>query len=103
MWLSMPIFQKKLFVDSVLSTGLHFISRLRDDSLLMNKYYGKPTGKRGRLRKAQGRVNIDEPDTNYFNKQICIQELTIYSAVVHSKAFNRDIKLAIAVFFKDGK
>lgn len=96
-------FSKKVIVDTVLKAKLHFISRLRDDSVLMYKYYGEPTGKRGRPRKVAGRINIDEPDTNYFDKQICNQELTIFSAVVHSKAFNRDIKLAIAVFFKDEK
>lgn len=96
-------FSKKSIVDTVLGAKLHFISRLRDDSVLMYKYYGKPTGKRGRPQKVVGRVNPDEPDTNYFEKQICDEGLTIYSAVVHSKAFNRDIKLAIAVFFKDGK
>lgn len=96
-------FSKKVIVDTVLEANLHFISRLRDDSVLMYKYYGEPTGKRGRPRRVEGRINVEEPDTNYFDKQICNQDLTIYSAVVHSKAFNRDIKLAIAVFFKDGK
>jgi hypothetical protein len=96
-------FSKKVIVDTVLATKLHFISRLRDDSVLMYKYYGEPTGKRGRPRKVEGRVNVDDPDTRYFDKQICNQDLTIYSAVVHSKAFKRDIKLAIAVFIKDGK
>ena len=96
-------FSKKVIVDTVLATKLNFISRLRDDSVLMYKYYGEPTGKRGRPRKVEGRVNVDDPDTRYFDKQICNQDLTIYSAVVHSKAFKRDIKLAIAVFIKDGK
>lgn len=95
-------FSKKVIVDTLLDEELHFISRLRDDSVLMYKHYGKPTGKRGRPRKVEGRVNVYEPDAKYFDKQICNEELTIYSAVVHSKAFNRDIKLAIAVFIKDG-
>ena len=96
-------FSKKVIVDTFLDAELHFISRLRDDSMLIYKYYGEPTGKRGRPIKVEVRINVNEPDTNYFDKQICNQELTIYSAVVNSKAFNRDIKLAIAVFFKDGK
>lgn len=92
-------FSKKIIVDTVLDAKLHFISRLRDDSVLMYKHYGGPTGKRGRPRKVEGRVNVNEPDTNYFDKNICNEDLTIYSAVVHSKAFNRDTNLAIAVFF----
>jgi len=95
-------FSKKPFVDSVLGAELHFISRLRDDSVLMYNYYGKPTGKRGRPKKFEGRVNIKDPDTSYFEKEICGEELTIYTAVVHSKAFNIEIKLAIAVFSKNG-
>ncbi|KAF0132073.1 MAG: hypothetical protein FD155_597 [Bacteroidetes bacterium] len=51
----------------------------------------------------EGRVIVYELDTTYCDKQICNQELTIYSTVVHSKAFNRDINLTIAVFYKDGK
>ncbi len=96
-------FSKKIIVDTVLDAKLHFISRLRDDSVLMYKHYGGPTGKRGRPRKVEGRINVNEPDTNYFDKHICNEDLTIYSAVVHSKAFNRDTNLAIAVFFKEGK
>jgi hypothetical protein len=35
-------------------------------------------------------------------KEICNEDLTIYTAVVHSKAFGCAFKLAIAVFIKDG-
>ena len=38
-----------------------------------------------------------------FAIDLCTDELMIYSAVVNSKAFKRDIKLAITVFFKNGK
>jgi len=96
-------FSKRPFVDLVLEAELHFISRLRDDSVLMYNHYGKPTGKRGRPRKFEGRVDINNPDTSYFEKEICNDELTIYTAAVHSKAFKRDIKLAIAVFYKEGR
>lgn len=96
-------FSKKPFVDTILEAELHFISRLRDDSVLMYNHYGKPTGKRGRPRKFAGRVNIKNPDTSYFEQEICNEELTIYTAAVYSKAFNREIKLAIAVFYKEGR
>jgi hypothetical protein len=96
-------FSKKVIVDTVIDAKLHFISRLRDDSVLMYKYYGEQTGKRGRPKKFVGRIKVNEPDTNYFKKQICNEELTVYSAVVYSKAFKQDINLAIAVFFKEGK
>ena len=39
-------FSKKPFVDAILLAGLHFISRLRDDSVLKYKYAGEKTGKK---------------------------------------------------------
>jgi hypothetical protein len=96
-------FSKKPFVDKVLEAKLHFISRLRDDSVLMYKHYGTPTGKRGRPKKFEGRINIHDLDTTIFVKEICNDDLIIYSALVYSKAFKREIKLAVALFLKDGQ
>jgi len=96
-------FSKKPFVDNVLKSELHFISRLRDDSVLMYKYSGKPTGKRGRPKKYGERIMVNDLDPNYFDKTVCNEELTIYSAQVYSKAFQRDIKLAVALFYKEGQ
>ena len=96
-------FSKKPFVDKVLEVELHFINRLRDDSVLMYKYCAKPTGKRGRPKKFGDRIIVNDLDTKYFDKEVCNDDLTIYSALVYSNAFKRDIKLAVAVFFKDGQ
>jgi len=46
---------------------------------------------------------VNNLDTKYFDKVVCNEDLTVYSALVYSKAFQRDIKLAVAVFFKDGQ
>lgn len=96
-------FSKKPFVDAITSSGLHFLSRLRDDSVLRYKFRGEPTGKKGAPKKFNGRVDPENPDLNYFTTDLVNEEIEIYSAVVYSKAFKRDIKLAIAVFFKEGK
>jgi hypothetical protein len=96
-------FSKKPFVDRLLESGLYFISRLRDDSVLMYKYSGKPTGKKGRPKKYGERIMVNDLDTEYFDKEVCGEDLTVYSALVYSKAFQRDIKLAVAVFYKDGQ
>jgi hypothetical protein len=96
-------FSKKPFVDAVLSAGLHFISRLRDDSVLRYKYKGEPTGKKGAPKKFSGKVDVKNLDTNFFTLDLSEEEIEIYSAVVYSKAFRRDIKLAIAIFSKKGK
>jgi hypothetical protein len=96
-------FSKKPFVDAVLSSGLHLISRLRDDSVLKYKYTGKPTGKKGAPKKFNGQVDVKNIDTKYFSLDLSTEVIKIYSAVVYSKAFKRDIKLAIAIFSKNGK
>jgi len=69
----------------------------------MYKYCGKPTGKRGRPKKYGDRIMVNNLDTKYFDKVVCNEDLTVYSALVYSKAFQRDIKLAVAVFYKEGQ
>jgi len=41
-------FSKKKVVDTMLSLGLHFISRLRDDASFKYIYEGEQTGNQGR-------------------------------------------------------
>jgi len=96
-------FSKKPVVDKFIEAGLQFISRLRDDSVLFYKYKGLPTGKKGKPRQYNGRINVHKLDFNYFTTDKVAPEIEIYSAVVYCKAFKRDIKLAVTVFFKDGK
>jgi len=96
-------FSKNPFVTAVLSSGLHFISRLRDDSVLKYKYTGNPTGKKGAPKKFSGKVDVKNLDLNYFSLDLFSDDIQIYSSVVYSKAFKRDIKLAVAIFYKDGK
>jgi hypothetical protein len=96
-------FSKKPFVEAVITTGLHFISRLRNDSVLMYKYTGTPTGKKGRPKKFDGKVDINNLDTKYFSLALSTEEIKIYSAIVYSRAFKRNIHLAVTIFFKNGK
>lgn len=96
-------FSKKPFVDPVILAGLHFISRLRDDSVLKYKYQGEQTGKKGAPKKFNGKVDVKNLNLSYFTLDLSEKEIQIYSSVVYSKAFKMDIKLAIAIFIKDGK
>jgi hypothetical protein len=96
-------FSKKKVVDTMLSLGLHFISRLRDDAVMMYIYQGEPTGKKGRPKKYAGKVNAYNFNMYYFTENFSDKEMKIYSAIVYCKAFKRDIKLAVAIFYKDGK
>jgi len=96
-------FAKRPFVEAVLSVDMHLISRLRDDSVLKYRFTGEPTGKKGAPKKFSGLVDINNFDPNQFSLDLSNEEITIYSAVVYSKAFKMDIKLAIAIFYKNGK
>ena len=96
-------FSKKPFVDAVLSAGLHLISRLRNDSVLRYKYDGPRTGRKGRPKAFAGIIDVNNLDLEYFSLDLSTKDVRILSAVVNSKALKRDVKLAVAIFFKDGK
>jgi hypothetical protein len=95
-------FSKRPFVEAVLSAKMNFISRLRDDSVLKYKFTGEPTGNKGAPKKFAGLVDINNFNANEFSLDLSNEEITIYSLIVYSKAFKRDIKLAIAIFYKEG-
>jgi DDE superfamily endonuclease len=89
-------FAKRPFVDMVLAgSGLHVITRLRDDTVLRYRYTGPATGGKGRPREFAGRVDVRNPDPEHFT--VCCEEPTwrLYEAVVHCKAFKRWLKVAV--------
>ena len=96
-------FSKKEVVDTMLSLGLHFISRLRSDSNLKYKFTGEQNGKKGANKKYDGKFNLKSLKMNHFTLVISEDKVKVYSAIVYSVAFKRDIKIAVAVFCKDGK
>jgi len=95
-------FSKRPIVKAVKSSGLKFISRLRDDSVLKYKFKGERTGKKGAPKKFAGLVDVYNFNPNHFSLDLSTEEITIYSLVVYSRAFKMDIKLAIAIFYKHG-
>jgi len=93
-------FSKRPFVKKEQSAGLEFISRLRDDSVLMYKFTGDRTGKKGAPKKFDGLVDAYNFNPDRFSLDFSNEEITIYSLVVYSKAFKMDIKLAMQFFTK---
>lgn len=96
-------FSKNPIVDALRKSGLYFISRLRNDSVLKYKYMGKANGKKGRPKQFNGRVHVRNLGANCFYLDLSLEEIKIYSTVLYSKAFKRDKKLAVTIFFKEGK
>jgi hypothetical protein len=88
-------FAKKPFVDKVLAIEMHLISRLRHDADLKYLFYLEKTGKKGRPRKHDGKIDWANLKQDYFNITTQIDELTtVYCAIIYSKSFKRNIKIA---------
>lgn len=90
-------FAKKPFVDKVLSMKMHLVSRLRDDADLKYLFYGEKTGKKGRPRKHDGKIYWADLNQDYFQITEVDGKTTVYSAIVYSKSFKRNIKIACEV------
>lgn len=94
-------FAKKEVVDSILSCGLHFISRLQKNAVLFYPNDKPHTGKRGAPKKYSGKVDQKSPDMNFFILLLNSPELKIHNAIVYCKAFKRNINLSIALFCRE--
>ena len=86
-------FSKKPFTDQITESGMYLISRLRDDADLRYLYNGPRTGQKGRPRKYDGRIIINDIDKDYFRFINSNEEETVYAAVVYSKSLKRNIML----------
>ena len=87
-------FSKKPFADKIIEDAqMHLISRLRNDSDLKYLYLGEPTGKKGRPKKYDGKINLKSIDEKYFKLVLDNDQTTIYTAIVYSKGLKRNIKL----------
>lgn len=87
-------FAKKPFADVVLSMDMHLVSRLRDDADLRYLFSGERSGKKGRPRKHDGKIDWTALKQDYFGIIKVDPQTTAYSAIVYSKAFKRNIKIA---------
>ncbi len=94
-------FSKKPFADKIIEEAqMHLISRLRKDADLLYLYNGKSTGKRGRPKKYNGKINLKKIDKKYFELVHEDEESAIYTAIVYSKGLKRNIKLVYELLKK---
>lgn len=87
-------YARKKYVDGIVDeTELDLISRLRKDADLRYLYDG-PQKKLGRSRQYDGKINWKNIDKSRFD--LCYQDddVEIYTAVVNSKTFKRNIRIA---------
>ena len=86
-------FSKKPFADKMNESGFYLVSRFRTDADLMYLFKGEPTGKKGRPRKYDSKVNLKDIDKNHFKLEFEQDNYKVYSAVVYSKGLKRNVKL----------
>lgn len=89
-------FSKSTFVDGVLEMGFHVISRFRDDAYFRYLTTEQPTGKRGRPKLYDGKIEMKHLEEDRF-EIINLEngQGRILSVVVHSRSLSRDILLCI--------
>ena len=64
---------------------------------------GEQNGKKGVNKKYDGKINLKFLKMNHFTLVVFEDKVKVYSVIVYSVAFKRDIKIAVAAFYKDGK
>ncbi|MCP4372363.1 MAG: transposase [Deltaproteobacteria bacterium] len=86
---------KKKFVDGIADhTDLHLMSKLRKDADLRYLYTGPQQEGPGRPKMYDGKINCKQIDTSRFD--VCYEDddQIIYTAIVNSKSFKRNIRIA---------
>ena len=97
-------FSKKPFIDKVREAGMHLVSRLRDDAHLQYLYTGAQKAGRGRDKKYAGKMNVKSPETDYFVLEEDSPQMKVLSAVLHARAFKRNIKVVLVIYYdKQGR
>jgi hypothetical protein len=97
-------FAKKEFINPITEqTTLEIISKMRTDANLYYIYQGKPSGKKGRPKTLDGKINIANPDKRRI--RLCYEndDVKIYEGIVYSISLKRKIKLTYVEWWKDEK
>ena len=91
-------FSVKPFVDDLRGIGFHLVSRLRNDAVLFYLYQGERTGKPGRPKTLDGKIDFDNLDLGRMKPvDIGCRDERAYELVARSKALGRDVKLVIHI------
>ena len=88
-------FAKSSFYQGLNKMGFHLISRFRDDAHLMYITTEYRTGKKGRQKKFDGKIDFSNLDLTRFEKLNITHEGSFFSAIVHSKALNIPVRIVV--------
>lgn len=88
-------FAKSSFYQGLNKMGFHLVSRFRDDAYLRYITNEAKSGKKGRPKKFDGKIDFSNLDSTRFEKINLPLEGEFYSAIVHSKALNTQVRIVI--------
>lgn len=94
-------FAKNNFVTGLQEMKFDLVSRFRDDAALYYPTLQKPTGKKGRPKLYDGKIDMANLDTTRVQK-INIDNGDLYTLVAYSKSLKRMVRLVVW-YSKDGK
>jgi len=94
-------FAKNNFVTGLQEMKFDLVSRFRDDAVLYYPTLQKPTGKKGRPKLYDGKIDMINLDTTRVQK-INIDNGDLYTLVAYSKSLKQMVRLVVW-YFKDGK
>ena len=97
-------FAKKEFINPITEqTTLDIISKMRSDANLYYIYQGRRSGRKGRPKSLDGKINIANPDKRRI--KLCYEnnDMKINEGIVYSVSLKRKVKLAYVEWWKDKK
>ena len=94
-------YTKKDFVDAVANAGKHFVGKLRCDANLKYLYQGNPTGKAGRPKKFDGKV--DFKDFSKWQEITNTGPLRMYSQILYHLRLKRYVRVVCVLRYISGK
>jgi hypothetical protein len=94
-------YSKKTWVDGIVQAGQTCVGKLRIDANLKYKYTGPRTGKAGRPRQFDGKV--DWQDFSCWTLEISNEEQIVYSSVLYSPALQRNILVVCILWQVNGR
>ena len=90
-------FYKKYFCDEITKIGFNLVTRAKRNSAFRYFYFGENSGKQGRPKTYDGKVDISNLNFEHFSvvSELETETEKVYEAVVYSNALKRIVKLVV--------
>ena len=93
-------FSTRQFADGLQEAGFHLISRFRSNVNLRYLYEGPRTGKKGRPRKLDGKIDVKAPDLSRMERILTpYDDGSYYTLVAYASALKRNVR--VVLFYPD--